>query len=412
MRSGVAWLSSSSAEIARARDVLKALTPGGVIDELGFLLLQAPFAEHFYPAVTTPMTRARYLIFIPATYQHLEQSGKAVGKDADRVSRDLQFELLKALLKNEPRAIGMESGRNIVRTPSEIYWNALAALGIATQRLSESSYQNRLSAGALGPKVWRDDDDAAHAGDAESLWSRSLRLTYVMPDGAFPDSTDFRLRKAEAVFLQSQYAGLKPGGHDSLITHMISLAREHRLQGLEGLEHLWDIPALPKETALAVGHARRLSLFARGTTLQYHRMLIEKKGATDTGAAEAFVSWWDYAKDDLDTWDVDAFLVVIQRWNAAPRPRDREFMKDWIARAVAAKSGQQALDDVAARTIIARREDYVRPGKQRLRGGLQLDSWSPLSSYPDDVFFQLEYRHRVGRTFAQDIAEGLDRGAA
>ena len=94
VRGGVSWLSSSSAEIARARNVLKALTPGGVIDELGFLVLQGAFAEQFYPAVTTPMTRARYLIFVPAIYQYLERSGKAAGKDVDRLSRDLQFDLL------------------------------------------------------------------------------------------------------------------------------------------------------------------------------------------------------------------------------------------------------------------------------------------------------------------------------
>src|SRR5436309_9661059 len=156
IRSGIGWLSSSSAEITRARDVLKALTPGGVIDELGFLVLLGTFADHLYPAVTTPMTRARYLIFIPALYQWLEQSGKAVGKDADRLSRDLQFELLKVLLTNENTAIGKESGRNIVRTPSEIYWTALASLGIATQRISEASYQRNLSSGAFAAKRWRD----------------------------------------------------------------------------------------------------------------------------------------------------------------------------------------------------------------------------------------------------------------
>src|SRR5687768_1838271 len=121
VRGGVVWLSSSSAEISRARDVLKALTPGGVIDELGFLVLQGAFADHFYPAITTPMTRARYLIFIPALYRYIEQSGKGTARDVDRLSRDLHFDLLTALLKNEKRAIGMESGRNIVRTPSEIY---------------------------------------------------------------------------------------------------------------------------------------------------------------------------------------------------------------------------------------------------------------------------------------------------
>ena len=38
-RRGIVWLSSSSAEIVRARHILKALTPGGTIDELGFLVL-------------------------------------------------------------------------------------------------------------------------------------------------------------------------------------------------------------------------------------------------------------------------------------------------------------------------------------------------------------------------------------
>ena len=76
------------------------------------------------------MTRARYLILIPALYQWLEQSGKAIGKDFDRLSRDLHFDLLKALLQNESTAIGKESGRNIVRTPSEIYWTALRRLAL------------------------------------------------------------------------------------------------------------------------------------------------------------------------------------------------------------------------------------------------------------------------------------------
>ena len=79
-RSGVSWLSSSSAEIARARHVLKSLTLGGTIDELGFLVLQGAFADVFYPAVTTPMTRARYFVFVPAIYRYLEESGEALAR--------------------------------------------------------------------------------------------------------------------------------------------------------------------------------------------------------------------------------------------------------------------------------------------------------------------------------------------
>jgi hypothetical protein len=408
MSSGLAWLSSSSAEIARARAVLKALTPGGVIDELGFLVLQGAFADHFYPAVTTPMTRARYLIFIPALYRYLEKSGKAVGKDVDRLSRDLHYALLQALLKNETNAIGMDSGRNIVRTPSEIYWNALGTLGISTQLLSESSYQRKLSGGAFGARRLKDDDGVAHDEESESLWNGSTPLSNVVADGEFPSGTDFRLRKLEARFLRAQYADVKPAGRESLLTHLITLATERGADDLVEIKHLWDIPALPGQTAAEADHARRLSLFARGTTLQYHRMLIEKKKLTDSGAGEAFVSWWAHAREDLATWDTDAFFGLIKRWGADRRPKqDREFIGGWIARCVVAKSASQALDDVDARRIIAAREANVRRGKERLRVKYQLDSWRMPASYPVNVFHQLGYRHNVGRQFAEDIAKGL-----
>jgi hypothetical protein len=62
--------------------------------------------------------------------------------------------------------------------------------------------------------------------------------------------------------------------------------------------------------------------------------------------------------------------------------------------------------------LIEQREDYVRPGKQRLRVKYQLDAWRPLAHYRSDIHFQLEYRHGVGQVFAQDIAEGLLKGVA
>jgi len=407
----VSWLSSSSAEITRARHVLKSLIPTGVIDELGFLLLQGAFAEHFYPAVTTPMTRARYLVFVPAIYRHLEESGKARRKDADRLSRDLQHDLLRALLDSRERAIGIEGGRNIVRPPSSIYWNALAVLGCATRRVSEASYQRGLSEGLFGARVLRDDDGVAHDDDDESLWNAALSLSHVMPGGAFPQKTDFRLRKTEAEFLQAGYARVRPGGQHNLITHSVGLQTGRGTQGLEQIDYLWELPSLAEETADAAEHARKLSLFARGTTLQYHRMLIEKKKDEDTGAADAFGEWWKRAHSDMGSWDLEAFFALIRRLNVVPRSTDRSFFKDWIERCVSSRTSKAALDDTASRVLIAGREDRVRPGKQRLRVKYQLDAWGQ-PPYRADEIYLLRYRHQVGRVIAGDIAEGLRRGAA
>ena len=413
VRGGVSWLSSSSAEIARARNVLKALTPGGVIDELGFLVLQGAFAEQFYPAVTTPMTRARYLIFVPAIYQYLERSGKAAGKDVDRLSRDLQFDLLQSV-REEDGAIGKEIGRGIVRPPSEIYWNALAVLGLATQRVSEASYQRRLSAGAFRLEVLQDDDKVAYPDDAESLWDMSLRLSHVIPDGVFPSNNSLRLRTSEATSPPGALRGRE--ARRARVPHLSpGVTRRSATPGRPRCDHqrVGTCRTCRSRRRFAVDHARKLSLFAKGTTLQYHRMLIEKKGAEDPGAAEAFAAWWEAAQGELASWDIDDFFAHIRRWDANRRPvQDSEFLREWIGCCTAAPSGPAALNDETARAIIRLREDRVRPGKQRFKVKYQFDSWRMLPRYRPEDLYQLRYRHPQGLQFSEDIADGLLRGTA
>ena len=316
-------------------------------------------------------------------------------------------------MRDEDGAIGKESGRGIVRPPAEIYWNALALLGIASQRVSLAAYHQRLSGGEFSTTVLKDDDRVAHPEDADSLWDPRLRLSHVMPGGAFAAMNSLRLRRSEAQMLRERYAALQPDGHDCLITHLVALAERQGVAELEGIGHAWDVPGLSPSTRRVATHARRLSLFARGTTLQYHRMLIEKKGAEDTGVAEAFSAWWEIARDDLAAWDLNDFFVHVQRWDANRRPlHDREFLERWRERCLGARSATVALDDTSMRAIIQLREDRVRPGKQRLRVKYQLDSWQRLPSYPPEMHHQLAYRHRVGRRFAEDIAEGLRRGTS
>lgn len=409
-RTGIGWLSTSSAEITRARAVLDALRKPGVIDELGFLMLNGAFAERLYPGVTTIMTRARYLIFIPAIYQYLERTRKAVGKDADRLARDLQFELRNALERNETNFIGKEGGRNLARTPSAIYWSAFGTLGLATRRISEASYQRQLSDGAIGPSRYQDDDDAFHDDEPNSLWTDSLKLAHILPDGQFPASTSFRLRRAEAAFLASRYANLKSDGQDCLVTVMVSLGQSHGASSLDSIEYPWLIPNVSPQLAPILEHARRLSLAARGATLQYYGMVMDLKRDDGQGVEDAFVEWWKEARRDLSTWDTASFFAQMTLWQAGRGRKDRDFMVSWLSRITSVSTGQAAFVDKQARNIIGAREDHVRPGKQRLRRKEQRENWK----LPDGIGsspYLMDYRHRVGRQIAQDIVEGLERGA-
>lgn len=408
-RNGLTWLSSSSAAITRARSVLDALRKPGVIDELGFLMLNGAFAERLYPAVTTIMTRARYLIFVPAIYRYLERSGRAEGKDADRVSRDVQFDLRNALAKTEQSFIGKDGGRGLVRVPSNVYWSALGTLGIATRRISEATYLRQLSDGAFRTRVLRDDDDASHDEEVESLWSPDLGLGHVLPDGQFPAGTSFDLRKTEAAFLRSRYGSLVPEGRENLVSRMVSLGLRHGASSLEGIKYPWTIPDCTAEMSKVLDHARRLSLMARGATLQYYRMLIEKRGDDDPGVESAFVDWWEQAREDLLSWDLSTFFGLMLRWGAGRTESDRRFITSWIARCRATERAQSALADPEARARVSGREDWIRPGKQRLRVKFQLERWKLPEGFAADIY-QMDYRHRVGRQISIDIAEGIERG--
>lgn len=406
IRAGVSWLSSSSAEIAGARDVLKSMISPGVIDELGFQRLQAPFAERFYPAVTTPMTRARYLIFIPAIYRHMETTGMAAGKDADRISRDLQFNLLEVLLKKEHTAIGKESGRNIIRAPSNIYWSALAALGIATQNVSEASYQRRLSAGEFQENALADDDGVTHPDTPESFWNGHIKLAHVMPGGAFPENTSFRLRRSEASFLRECYSRLRMADAESLMTHLINIGEQVGAPGIETFTYPWDVNPLPAHLEHAIKHACTLSIFARGATIHYHYMLANKRGDDASDIEQAFAAWRDQSVDSLREWDIGDFFAVVKQWHSTVDARDVAFIENWTRRCIHPASAQSALGDSIAQNIIATREQQMRPGRERLKVLSQLESWRREDPYPR-FWFQLSYRHFVGRTIAQDIAEGL-----
>jgi hypothetical protein len=110
-------------------------------------------------------------------------------------------------------------------------------------------------------------------------------------------------------------------------------------------------------------------------------------------------------------WDLDGFFALVTRLDVLPRTRDRDFFRAWIERCVSHRTGKGALNDPEARRALQAREDYIRPGKQRLRVKHQLDSWRQPPYRPGEIY-QLSYRHPVGRTIASDISDGLQGGAA
>jgi hypothetical protein len=410
--SGIVWLASSDAEISRARTLLRSLTPQGVLDELGFLVLLGALSDRLYPAINTIMTRARYLVFVPAILRHIEERQLAKNRLADGVSRDFQARLCDALLATHPNErgiIGRDAGRSVARPPSNVYWNALADLGIASSRISEGAYLERLTRGHSTSGRHKDDDGLIHELGDDRFWDGTFPTKRALPDsGEFPKGTSFALTSAEARHLQRRYEARRPDGGTSLLTHLLAHGASSASARVE-FAYPWDIPNLPSDLVPIVDHARRLSLFARGAQLQYHALLFLKKGSKDPGTNDAFEAWWRHAKSDLASWDLGEFARIPCATKAL-RLGDVAFFEDWLREVTSARSASSAYRSTEARARLVQREREVRNHKARLKGGFHLRTWIEPEFYDPGDFYALLYRHRTGTQFAIDITNGLRRG--
>lgn len=406
--SGIYWLASSDAQIGRARDILKKLTQPGVLDELGFLVLLGALSDRLYPAMNTIMTRARYLVFVPALCRHLEEKLRGKGGRAESLLRDVQYKLCSALCETngaDDGIIGKQSGRDIRRPPSNVYWTALAQLGIATQRLSESAYLARLAKGSAEDEQHRDDDKVLHESDAVSFWDQRFATHDVIgASGDFPAGTSLNLTYVEAAQLRDRYALLRPDGGESLSTHLVTTLN-NQPPGTS-YQYPWDVPSQSAELQRVTTHARLLSTFARGAELQYDALLFEARPTIpDPGSREAFIAWHHSLRDDLAAWNLEDFAALPCVQNA-PRRGDLIFITNW-RNAVVAKNARAAYGDRVARDLIRSRERAVRTVKARLNSPFHLASWQAPDSYKPEQLYALRYRHDVGLRFAADITAGL-----
>lgn len=407
--SGVFWIGSSDAEIARARALLRTLSQPGVLDELGFLVLLGAFSDRLYPAINTIMTRARYMVFVPAIMRHIEEKRLARTRAADAVARDLQYQLCQALSATDPSdlgIIGRQAGRDIARPPSNVYWTAFAELGVATSRVSESTYYEQLSVGSRSGSHIADDDGNLHDMESDEFWDPEYRTPGVLkPDGSFPAGTSFRLTYQEARQLQERYERLRPDGGTSLLAHLITLG-EKRAKVVADSPAPWDIPDLPAVLQRITEHARLLSLLARGAQLQYHALLFEKKRIADTGTLQAFEAWWARCRRDLAEWDLRDFQTL--RFVATgQKAGDVTFLSEWRDAVCRGRTARSAYLDGEARDILKRRERDVRGPKGRLRSPFHLREWRAPDEYKPEDVFGLSFRHQTALRFAQDITDGL-----
>lgn len=389
------------------RELIKLLSDSDTLDDLGIGQIRDAFGDLLFPGISTVQTRARYLLFVPWTYQRAARrhAGAELASRAANEERQL-VEVLNAAGATDG-LIGRRAGVRVKVLPSSIYWTGLKTYGILCADVRPSGLQQirRFRPHEYGP------DEAG-----SSNWTSSLPPA---PDG-YPKTVPggFDLTATEAAWLREQMATAKPHPQfeHSLLSHLLrhSDAPDNAWSGPWDVDGLGAAPAGLRDL---VHHAEMFSLVIQGARLLYNLMLAERYeelgftslDAPADGYHNELDNWameCEARRDEVAAWQVsDLWPLVALK---APRisPATRQFVESWVS-AVRSRDCHTLAADPALRRLVADREFQNKRGQSRLRNDKLLATWRGASGTRPLVYRWFQ-AHRV----VTDIFEGLGRADA
>jgi hypothetical protein len=419
LRAAITWLHLTDADVSRARRVIEAFREEDTVDVLGFQPISEAFDDWFYPAVTTPMTRGRYYIFVPAIYRHLERQRLDL-QAFRREAADLQHELQRALSSVEAAGggvIGHRAEDGIRRLPSAIYWRSLARLGIfragtGAGEWSEARYQLEATARSESSTV---ESDEGPESDYETrrYWDADLPMTGVFRRAGLVKRPSLRLTSEEAKYLQGRFLEM-PCGAESLL----GVRLRRRIAGPH--DHAWSAlgeQGIPDALQGKLRHARAFSAAARILSLIYYALVLEEQrrrkvarhGAADdeTKLKEEVAYWWRHGRRFVARgWRVHEFQTLVGP--AVCTPFDRDCFETVVRLAQSHQRPDDLFRDVTLREAAREREGRKRRTKCRLCGRPQHEKYLKQWGGPPARWqtpFQLSFRHHRGDTIVRDLLQ-------
>ncbi|MHB2008876.1 MAG: DUF6361 family protein [Acidobacteriaceae bacterium] len=124
--SAFVWLDYSERERRKMLDVVDLFGEHDTQDELGIGSVRDAFADMRFPGTSTIMTRARYFLLVPWTYQRLERSRVGSAK-MTASARQAELNLVEPIERSDDNDgnIGKVAKTALKRLPSSVYWQGL-----------------------------------------------------------------------------------------------------------------------------------------------------------------------------------------------------------------------------------------------------------------------------------------------
>jgi hypothetical protein len=371
------------------------------VDELGMSAIWDAFADLLFPGTGTVQTRARYFLFVPWVFQVAEARHVPAARARAAVRR-LEVKLIGSLLAggtDQIGIIGSQSGANLRRMPSAIYWSGLGRLGIRRfQGTTEQVFRAFDELHRAARQATRDDDGEL-IDPGLRIWDRHLP---PVPED-FPDiPIRLELTQPEAAFLGDRVHDAAPRSLlDVLLDASVPLGR---------VNLPWHHPRIahfPTDVRVTLHHAQRFSEALHGAALLYNLLLARDKGVREWTEhyEERLAEWTENLRAQGDahaTWDRHQLWAKVGDVRHV-HPLAHHFVEDWCD--LVTRDGFAIDNNPRAAALVAARERHLKGPLARIGNPRALDKWTGASGDR-----QYDFRWRSARRVIEDIRAGLSSG--
>ena len=378
MQATLTWLDLTASDRNKMRRVLDLFKEQGTLDEMGLGSLRDVLSDALFPGTSSIQTRLRYALFIPWTYQRLEDR-RVRATEVQRAARRAEVDLIGPLEQNPDREgiIGSRARNALVRLPSSVYWSALTRWGIFQPQQSQGWYHSRFDALVDGR------GGVGRADDPGVIWSQQAHWHPRLPEppAGFPWEASFALTHDEADFLRGRVEERCAG---TLLAWLVRNGSD------SPAENVWEDPdalRAPERIRDILDLARRFSLHVEGVPLLYNLVVAERRREVLDGDEDASIDefqgklaeWAAREANEESPFEPDAlWKLVVRSGGRLPYPQ-RLFIESW-SRRIAELGPDRVATTISTnrlRTLVTERELRLKGARARLANRNRLVDWTP-----------------------------------
>ena len=299
----VGWIFGSFSERDEALALLDDDGPAEPRDELGIGPLRDVFANAFFPGITSPQTRAKYFLFVPAMYKRIEEDTTLRRRPATAIA-ELEQALLEGLMgRGDLDGVIGSKYKRVPTTPASIdLLDGRAHVGHQTL-LRQPHALSRVASDPISAPASRSDRGGRGRGAASLA---------VAPRGhAVLESPDIHLSRPEASFLEGRVHALPAQPGRPLLRQLLDTTLEPG--------PFWDSQLVRRNRADLSQEARdaeRLSVAHNGAMRLYNLLCARQAGdaaAVEDWLAECEIWSAEHPPDEWREWNLTVFWDRITR---------------------------------------------------------------------------------------------------